>query len=450
MRIKSTNSLLTLTLGLLLATTPWPPAFGAAAGHGGGGGSHGGFSGGGFHGGFSGGGSHGAFGGGGFHGAFGGGGFHGAFGGGGSHPTFGGGSQARLSAGAFPGGFGGGASHSQFNSGSYHGGLTGGGYGGGFTNLTPGHSSMRSVQGGPSAGYSGRSAGFGGISGVRAMTPQTIAHGSLTTQARSVRNSFLSNAMGRPGYANMYRGGLGYPGPRSFGYGSFGYYPNAYGPYGWYGGWGFGYPWSWYVPGWSAATFWTFTGLSALTDFLGMGYLSDNSEPPASCNIVNYNGDNVYINGQPYASAQDYYNQAENLALAGKLPPVQVQEDGTGIGTNQSQEWKPLGVFALARPGQQDSDMILQMAINKDGILHGNYFNQLTNESLEIQGSLDRKTQRISWTIGSNPKTVFDAGLGDLINDQSTVLVHYGPDSTARMSLIRLQQPQASPPSEAQ
>jgi hypothetical protein len=102
-------------------------------------------------------------------------------------------------------------------------------------------------------------------------------------------------------------------------------------------------------------------------------------------------------------------------------------------------------VFALARSGQTDSDMILQLAINQDGIVHGNYFNQLTNESLEVQGALDKKTQRISWTIGDNPKTVFDAGLGDLINNESTVLVHYGPEATTRMSLIRLQQPPSAP-----
>jgi hypothetical protein len=196
------------------------------------------------------------------------------------------------------------------------------------------------------------------------------------------------------------------------------------------------------VPGWSLATFWTFTGLSVLANFLGMNYLIDTAVPPLSSSVVIYEGDNVTINGQPYASAQDYYQQAQQLALTGaQYPP---SEDSSA---SQSEQWQPLGVFALARSGQTDSDMILQLAINKDGIVHGNYFNQLTNESLEVQGALDKKTQRISWTIGDNPRTVFDAGLGDLIKEESTVLVHYGPQSTTRMSLIRLQQPMQQPKS---
>src|SRR6185437_2376656 len=110
------------------------------------------------------------------------------------------------------------------------------------------------------------------------------------------------------------------------------------------------------------------------------------------------------------------------------------------------QDWQPLGVFALAEPGQTNSNMLMQLAINKNGILKGNYFNQLTNESSEIYGSLDKNTQRISWTIGTNTGTVFDTDLADLTNPDSSVLVHYSPTSTQRMALIRLQQPTGSMP----
>jgi hypothetical protein len=277
------------------------------------------------------------------------------------------------------------------------------------------------------------------------MAPQAIEHGALMAQARSVRSSFLSNAFSRAGYMNNYHWGAGYP---YYPYRSFGYAPYGWGLGGWgLGGWGFGYPWRWYVPGWSAATFWTFAGLSTLANFLGMESLIDTAVPPMSSSVVIYEGDNVYVNSQPYGSSQDYYEQAKQLALTGKQPLGQVQDYGpsAGTSTSQAQPWQPLGVFALARSGQTDSDMILQLAINKDGIVHGNYFNQLTNESLEVQGAIDKKTQRISWTIGDNPKTVFDAGLGDLIKSESTVLVHYGPEATTRMSLLRLQQPPSSP-----
>ena len=85
--------------------------------------------------------------------------------------------------------------------------------------------------------------------------------------------------------------------------------------------------------------------------------------------------------------------------------------------------------------------MVLQLEINKEGVLHGTYFNQLTMESSQVYGALDKATQRVSWTLGTNPSTVFDAGLGDLMQEDSSVLVHYSPTNTQRMALIRLKQP---------
>lgn len=92
--------------------------------------------------------------------------------------------------------------------------------------------------------------------------------------------------------------------------------------------------------------------------------------------------------------------------------------------------------------------MLLQLAINRDGILRGNYFNQLTNETSEVYGSLDKKTQRVSWTLGQNSSTVFDTALSDLTKEDAPVLVHYGPTNTQSMMLVRVQQPQQSQPSE--
>jgi hypothetical protein len=88
--------------------------------------------------------------------------------------------------------------------------------------------------------------------------------------------------------------------------------------------------------------------------------------------------------------------------------------------------------------------MLLQLAINQKGIVRGNYTNQLTNENSQIYGALDKKTQRISWTIGANNSTVFDTSLSDLVNDDSQVLVHYGPTNTRTMALIRLPAPSSS------
>jgi hypothetical protein len=203
-----------------------------------------------------------------------------------------------------------------------------------------------------------------------------------------------------------------------------------------FGSW-WGFPGRWCAPLWGAATAWTCAGVSALGGFLGG--LFDDDDPPVSYDYgdsIVYQGDTVYTNGAPTASAEQYYQQAQNLASEG------YSEEQAGSDAAAQGEWQPLGVFALVKDDQSDASMMFQIAINRDGIIAGNYFNQLTSESTEINGKLDRKTQRVSFTIGQNSSTVFDTSIGNLMKENSPILVHYGPDRTQQMALIRLKKPE--------
>lgn len=268
--------------------------------------------------------------------------------------------------------------------------------------------------------------GFSGISGMQHHNTNPISQNNLNHQGNNVRNNFNNDNFNHNNF-NQFNN----------------YNVNAFGGSGYYhGGWGYyhgwGYPGGWCCPGWSSATAWTCMGLSTLTAFLGMGALmssghgssSSTTTVPVSTTNITYEGDNVYVNGQPAGNATQYYQQAQQLAAVGQSNPG-----------DQNEEWQALGVFALAEPGQSDSNMTVQLAVNKSGTVRGNYFNQLTNESAQVYGSVDKNTQRVSWTIGTNPNTVFDAGLSDLTKENSQVLVHYGPNSTEHMALIRLNQP---------
>ena len=167
---------------------------------------------------------------------------------------------------------------------------------------------------------------------------------------------------------------------------------------------------------------------------------------PASTTNITYTGDNVYVNGQPAGTSTQYYQQAQQLAAqawaqpAG-YPPVAPSVTGSSASVNTSGQWASLGVFSLAEPGQTQTNTMIQLAINPQGQVRGNYLNQLTNERSQVYGCLDKKTQRISWTIGQNNTTVFDTSLSDLIKQDSQVLVHYGPNNTQEMALIRLPAP---------
>jgi hypothetical protein len=255
---------------------------------------------------------------------------------------------------------------------------------------------------------------------------------TLTNQGQSIRNSFNQNG-NHYNQFNQYNANRWGNHP----YAAFdaGRYYNQ--NHGWWG-----YPGGWYAPGWGSmeaaeATAWTCMGLTSLTAFLGMANLGRSNSPNYGGNVI-YEGDTIYIDGQPSGSADQYYQQAQQLAARA----------GTDENpeSHKSEKWEPLGVFSLAEPGQTQSTMIFQLAINKHGTVRGNYFNQITNESAQIHGSLDKKTERVSWTIGKKTDTVFDTSLSSLTKDNSPILVHFGASNTEQMALIRLNQPPVNGP----
>ncbi|CAN5379397.1 hypothetical protein BH11CYA1_BH11CYA1_22780 [soil metagenome] len=362
------------------------------------------------------------------------------------------------------GGFsGGGFDRGGFSGGGYNRGFSGGGFnrgsfnGGGINGITNrGTGPVISGRPAGGAGHLPTDGGLSGFAGNRANlpnNPRPIDSNRLNDQGRNIRNSFDNNTINHNNVnVNRYGGGYhnynGYHGYGYHGYGGYGY--------GGYHGWG-GYPGGWCAPGWSEASAWTFMGVSTLTSFLGMGMMGaalSNGGSKNSGNTTNnitYEGDNVYMNGQPVGTSQQYYQQAQQLAAAATAPQQYSAQysqqysdpdsDQAAVPVDADEKWQALGVFALAEPGQTDSNMMLQLAINQKGILRGNYTNQLTNENSQIYGALDKKTQRISWTIGTNNSTVFDTSLSGLVNDDSQVLVHYGPTNTRTMALIRLAAP---------
>jgi hypothetical protein len=104
-------------------------------------------------------------------------------------------------------------------------------------------------------------------------------------------------------------------------------------------------------------------------------------------------------------------------------------------------EWQPLGVFGLVREDATVAQNILQLGVNKAGVIRGNYYDAVADNMVEVYGSVDPKSQRAAWSVGNNKSTVFETGLGNLTQDQTTVLVHYGKERTDQLLLVRLEEP---------
>jgi hypothetical protein len=184
---------------------------------------------------------------------------------------------------------------------------------------------------------------------------------------------------------------------------------------------------AWRPVRWATPTFWVAPAWPSLVTWCGV-----RAAPIAydyGGNVV-INENNVYVNGEQTASATDYADQATSLADAGRRadPP---RED----------EWRSLGVFGLVQGDEEVAQNMFQLAINKAGVVRGNYYDALADNTLNVYGSLDKKTQRLAWSIGEKKEIVFETGLNNLTKDETTVLVHYGKDRTRQMALVRIEQP---------
>jgi hypothetical protein len=59
----------------------------------------------------------------------------------------------------------------------------------------------------------------------------------------------------------------------------------------------------------------------------------------------------------------------------------------------------------------QDSRKILAACARN---VRGNYYNALSDTTLAVYGSVDKKTQRAAWTVGDRKEPAYEAGFANL------------------------------------
>ena len=209
----------------------------------------------------------------------------------------------------------------------------------------------------------------------------------------------------------------------------FGYY-NAFSP-GWYAR----YPGAWLAAGWLAGTAWTaatWGGVSSYCGYTAQPYYYDYGSS------VVYQGDTVYVSGEPVGTTEVYSQQAAAIAQAGNAAAAPAQADANAA----PDSWQPLGVFAMVQGQESSSFNIFQMAINKQGVIRGNYYNALTDSTTPIYGSADKTSQRAAWTVGDKKTPVYEAGIANLTKDETTMLVHFGEGKSQQFTLVRVEKPE--------
>jgi hypothetical protein len=194
-------------------------------------------------------------------------------------------------------------------------------------------------------------------------------------------------------------------------------------------GWYRSTPGAWVAGGWAAGAVWRAAAWNSCASYCGIVAEPIYYDYGSS---VSYLSEGVYLDGDRIATVEQYDAFADDLAAAGRDAKAPKDE-----------EWLPLGVFALAQGDENTANTVFQLAVNKKGVIRGNYYDAVLDASYEVYGSVDKKSQRAAWTVGDRKTPVYEAGIANLTRESTTMLVHYGKGRTSQFVLVRLEDPEA-------
>lgn len=215
-------------------------------------------------------------------------------------------------------------------------------------------------------------------------------------------------------YANVYQSGA--------------YRRGVVGGYPYYSHWDAGNPYA----AWAVPTF------AAVGGFLGASFAT--AQPVyygyGNGGNVYYENNTVYVDGQASGTPQEYAQQALSAVSAAPAADQVSSED-----------WMPLGVFALSAEDVGDSQSMIELAVNKQGVLAGTYYNESTSVSRPLKGTIDQKTQRavVGFADGKNSDVALETGIYNLTQDEAPGLLHQGAEQSTPVLLVRLKAPEKQP-----
>src|SRR5262249_28978343 len=173
--------------------------------------------------------------------------------------------------------------------------------------------------------------------------------------------------------------------------------------------WYAGHTTAWYPRRWVAGyNLWVPPVWGTLATFCSLPVVTPIPYDYGSTVVINDNS--VYINGDSAGTPEEYATQATTIA-----------DTGRAAKPDDNAEWQPLGVFGMIQPDDKVAQRIFQLAINKDGVVRGSYYDAVADSTTPVYGQLDKKSQRVAWSIGEKKDIVFETGLENLTKQESTV-----------------------------
>lgn len=124
--------------------------------------------------------------------------------------------------------------------------------------------------------------------------------------------------------------------------------------------------------------------------------------------------------------------------------PVQTQpQQNVQTTAATTEEWLPLGVFAVANDANAaaQTNRFMQLAINRSGEIAGVLYNYITDDAQDLTGMVDANTQKAYWSLDDQMDSpIASTGIYNLTEDQTPINVHFADGTDQTWVLVRLKQ----------
>jgi hypothetical protein len=179
---------------------------------------------------------------------------------------------------------------------------------------------------------------------------------------------------------------------------------------------------------------WGWASAPALTTWCNFGWNQPYYWDYGPGEYIYCNSGNVYVNGRLYEAAPVYY--AQTVRLIDQAPLLDADAAAQA-------DWMPLGVFAVTPDGANQPSVMVQLAVTKDGIIGGTATDQQAGASFNIQGTVDKNTQRAIWSYvdANNSRIVMESSINNLTQNESTGLIHYNANDQRVVEFVRMPEP---------
>jgi hypothetical protein len=179
---------------------------------------------------------------------------------------------------------------------------------------------------------------------------------------------------------------------------------------------------------------WTWTAAPRLSNWVTYGWPQYYYWDYGPGEYIYYDDGFVYVNGQRYQEAPVFYDRT--VQLVERAPDLSDEEAA-------NMEWLPLGVFAVTREGEAEANLLVQLAVTKDGVIGGTAIEQDGGQTFPVEGIVEKETQRAVWSYTNDrgERVLMETSIFNLTQPEATGLVQHGPGEIQVVQFVRLEQP---------